>query len=376
MKIAFLIRGKVTRNQFSSIKLPKGVEKALGTYKAEGGDLFFVSYSIEGNTIGNAKILATLRDSLPTGDDIRVLSDEASAKFCELLYPYFCRFEKGLRTAITVATCAEQGNFDDKHVVELEEQLTLEALYAVLFVDGRYVKEIRNLTKGHFTHEDLIAKLDSIEENLLWDMLFGADDMPTFRSRRMDVKNRRNDVMHYHRMTEEAFDETRELMRAVNSEIDAYLDRVRSDVTYPKVKAESARVAAQRINEAFADMLESVRASLDVSGMYDFSDQFTNLERMITNSIDAGSFASIAQIAAKIDGVSLAAAVQQVLDQQTIGLSAGVSKAIESMQASMPIVDIARFGALQAVSESMKAVQTSIAATMADSFKDITNYDQ
>lgn len=373
MKIAFLIRGSETKNQFVDIDLPEGVEKAVGTYKAEGGDLFFVSFSIDGNTIGNARVLASLRDNLPANNDVRVLNDEASAKFCELLYPHFCRFEKGLRTAITVATCAEQGNFDDKHVVELEEQLSLEALYAVLFVDAGFVKETRNLVKGNFTREDLLAKLDSIEEHLLWDVLFNKEDMPTFRDRRMDVKNRRNDVMHYHKMTEETFDETRELMKAINGEIDAYLNRVRSDVAYPKAKAENARVAAQKISETYADMLESIRASFDFAGMYDFSSQIPDIGRMLTDAIDMGSYSTVAQISASMGDAGLSSVAQQIIDQQSFGLSESVSKAIESMKASMPMVDIAQIGAMQSASESMRLMRASISATMEDTFRGIAD---
>lgn len=122
MRLSFLIQCNSTKNEYANASLPDGVTRAIGTYKAEGGDLFFISFSIEGDTIGNARVLAALRDSLPAGDNVRMLKDGASAKFCELLYPHFCRFEKGLREAITIATCAEQGNFDDPRVVEIEEK--------------------------------------------------------------------------------------------------------------------------------------------------------------------------------------------------------------------------------------------------------------
>lgn len=376
MKLSFLIRGKETKDYFSNAELPDGVERSIGTYKAEGGDLYFVSYSIDGNTIGNARVLASLRDSLPRNNDVRVLNDEASAKFCELLYPHFCRFEKGLRTAITVAICAEQGNFDDKHVVDLEEHLTLEDLYGVLFVDGRFVKETRNLTQGKFTRADLLSKLDSIEEHLLWDMLFGVEDMPTFRDRRMDVKDRRNDVMHYHLMTEETFDETRGLMKAINGEIEAYLDRVRSDVTYPKAKAESARVAVQKLSESYADMLESIRASFDIAGIKSISEQITDNWRMATGLFDTSGFPSVAQISASMGAAGLSSVAQQVIDQQSFGLSESVSEAIESVRVNMPSVDISHIGAMQSICESMKSIRASMDATMADTFSGLSDYYQ
>ena len=360
MKISFLIRGKDLKDSYAKAELPSAVKRTIGTYASEGGNLYFATFSIERNTIADARVLAALRDSLPTCDNSRILHDEASAKFCELLYPHFCRFEKGLREAITVATCAVQCNFDDERVVELEEKLTLEKLYTVLFVDSRFIKEARNLAKGDFTREDLLSKLESLDETLLWDVLFDANDMPTFRKRRIEIKDRRNDVMHYHRMTEVVFDETRELMKVVNAEIDAYLEQVRNDVTYPKAKAESARVAAQMMSDSYAEMLESIRSSFDMSDM-----------------IDVNSLASVAQIVNSMNGgVSLTRAAQEAINWQAMGLSTSVSKAVEAVQASMPEIDISKIGAMQDTMESVKSMLDAMNAQLADSFKGISDYYQ
>ncbi len=375
MKLAFLIRDNDVKSEYANASLPDGVTRTVGTYSAEGGDLYFVSFAMDGNTIGNARILATLRDSLPDGAEVRTLLDEASAKFCELLYPHFCRFEKGLREAIVVATCAEQGNFDDKNVVDVEERLTLEQLYNVLFVDGRFVKETRNLTKGNFTRDDLIASISALNENPLWNVLFSNDDMPTFRERRTEIKDRRNDVMHYHRMTGTVFDETRDLLKKVNDEIDAYLEHVRSDVTYPKSKAENARVAAQMLSETYQDMLETLRSSFSVSGVYDFSDQLSGISQLVSSNIDTSDLASAIQAANSLSGgVSLVRAAQQAMDQQTFGLSASVANAVQSMQASIPKIDLGQISAMQSAMESARSMLLSTRAQWADTFKGISDY--
>ncbi|MEE8721906.1 MAG: hypothetical protein SOI38_02785 [Eggerthellaceae bacterium] len=365
------------KNEYANASLPDGVARAIGTYKAEGGDLFFVSFSIDRDTIGNARVLAALRDSLPAGDDVRILKDGASAKFCELLYPHFCRFEKGLREAITIATCAEQGNFDDPRIIEIEEKLTLEALYTVLFYDSGFVKEAKNLAKGGgaFTREELKAMLDTLDERILWDVLFSDDDMPTFREQRIEIKDRRNDVMHYHKMAESVFDETRDLMKRVNAEIDSYLERVKSDVAYPKAKAESARVAAQMLSETYADMLESIQSSLDLSSAFDFSDQFGGISQLVAANIDTSRLASAIQAANSISGsVSLSRAAQEAMSAQALGLSSSVSKALEAMQHSTRKIDLGHIGAMQSAAESMKSLQASMNAQWADTFKGISDY--
>ena len=81
------------------------------------------------------------------------------------------------------------------------------------------------------------------------------------RENRIYIKDRRNDVMHYHKITEDIFDSTRGLMKMVNDEIGQYLDRVRDDISYPKAKAGDAKMAAKMISESYADMLEGVRSS-------------------------------------------------------------------------------------------------------------------
>lgn len=379
MQLSFLIRGNSLKNEYANASLPDGVARTIGTYRAEGGDLFFVSFTIERDTIGNARVLAALRDSLPAGDDVRILKDGASAKFCELLYPHFCRFEKGLREAITIATCAEQGNFDDPRIIEIEEKLTLEALYTVLFYDSGFVKEARNLAKGGgtFTRNELKDMLDMLDERILWDVLFSDDDMPTFREQRIEIKDRRNDVMHYHKLAESVFDETRELMKKVNAEIDSYLERVKSDVDYPKAKAESARVAAQMLSETYEDMLESIQSSLDLSSAFDFSDQLGGISQIVAGNIDTSGLASAIQAANSISGtVSLSRAAQEAMSMQALGLSSSVSKALEAMQVSAPKLDLGQIGAMQSVAESMKTLQASMNARWADTFKGISDYYQ
>ena len=372
MKIAFLIRGEKTKNAFADTSLPDGVERKIGTYEADGGDLYFIDFSVSGETLLNARKLASLREDLPSDEDVRMLRDEVSAKFCDLLYPHFCRFEKGLREAITIAMCAEQGNFDDKHVIELEEQFSLEALYNALFVDSQFVKDARNLTKGSFTREKLQEELGRLNETLLWDVLFGTEDMPTLRKNRAEIKDRRNDVMHYHKITEDVFDSTRDLMKEVNDEIGQYLDRVRDDISYPKAKAGDAKMAAKMISESYANMLEGMRASLDVSSLVDLSE----ISRIAAASVDTSAMDSLTRLAANASNSGISYATQRIMNQQAIGLSANVTKALTSIQSSMPQIDIGVSSAMKRAIESLGSSQSSTMASIARSFSGAADYYQ
>lgn len=369
MKIAFLIRGEKTKSAFADALLPDGVLRKIGAYKADGGDLYFIDFSISGETLSNARKLASFREGLPSGDDVRTLRDEASAKFCDLLYPHFCCFEKGLREAITIAMCAEQGNFDDEHVVELEERLSLEALYNVLFVDSQFVKDVRNLTKSNFTREKLQEGLGKLNERLLWDVLFGADDMPTLRKNRIYIKDRRNDVMHYHKITEDIFDSTRGLMKMVNDEIGQYLDRVRDDISYPKAKAGDAKMAAKMISESYADMLEGVRSSIDVSSLVDLSD----FSRIVAESVNSNAMSSLSRLAVNAGNSGVSQAAQKIVSQQAIGFSSSVTKALASFQTSMPKIDLGVSSAMQHAIESLGAPQGAATTSLANLFSEATD---
>lgn len=362
MKIVFLVRGNETKTAFASVSLPDGIGRKIGTYGTDDGDLHFVDFSVDGDTLTNARKLATLRDELPLGEDIRMLRDEASAKFCELLYPHFCRFEKGLREAITIATCAEQGNFDDKHVLELEERLSLEALYNLLFVDRKFVKNVQSLTKGNFTREELEAGLGDLDEKIPWDVLFGPDDMPTIRKNRIEIKDRRNDVMHYHKITEEVFDKTRSLVKTANNEIDLYLNRVRGDISYPRAKAGDARVAAQMINQSYADMLEGIQSSLDYSGIAALNDSFSSISRAVAESADLSAMTNFARLTSNMGSFNLSQAAQQAVSQQTVGLSTGVTKALSSLKINMPKIDVNMESTIQQALEPLRASQNAMAA--------------
>lgn len=377
MKIAFLIRGEESKRGFEEAALPEGVVRSTGVYEAEGGNLYFVHFVLDGNTIGNARILARLRDDLPNDGNVRILTDEASAKFCELLYPHFCRFEKGLREAITIAICAEQGNYDDKDVSDLEERFTLEALYAVLFFDSGFVKSARKLVKDSntFTRAQLKDRLDDLEENILWNVLFDENDMPTFRKQHDEIKDRRNDVMHYHTMTEKAFDDTRDLLKAVNIEIDDYIDKVRSDVAYPKARAKNARAAAQIISESYTHMLENLQPAINMSAALNLGEAFNGISRAAANSIDTSSFASVAQqvadSAALLDSVRPAS---QMVDASAFALSPSVTKAMETIQSALPKYDFAgTAAAAKAASASVRQLQDAISPSVSSSIGRISS---
>lgn len=354
MKLSFLLKGNGIKKQFVSFDLPGNVRRVIGTYKAEGGNLYFVDFISDGNNLGSAKILAQLRDQLPIDSNVRILHDGASAKFCEILYPHFCRFEKGLRGAITVAICAQQGNFDDERIIDLEEKYTLEHLYRTLFVDDKFLKAAKKLIDRNPTKDSLKAELDALEEQILWNVLFSDQDMPTLRERRNDIRNRRNDVMHYHKMTEAVFDETRKLLERVNSEIATYHSRVRNDVNYPKANAESAKIAAQMISEKYADMLEGITSSFGASGIGAFFEEYSRIRGAMPDSISVSGIAD---------------AMQSV-----VNISSNLYSSIENTQTNTLMLNLDNLAAYKNASSLVQSAQSTFNYSIADSVKSLSEY--
>ena len=274
MQLSFLVRGKDTKGDFPDKELPDGMICKCGRYKADDTELFFIEYEFaRKRTLLNARRLAAFRDELPSNNNVKLLADDASAIFWEKLYPYFARFECKFRTVLIIASCAEQGNFDDKKIAQLN-RLTLGDLRAVLFTDLDFMKAAREgikSAKSSFNKRDLFSFIDRIEEHTLWDDLFGESSLTCVAESFDAIKGYRNDVMHFHTMDGERYDEARRLLRAATAKIEEYISSVLSNVDYPEQKAEGARRAAKRLDGAYwkalAASLENFQKSEQVQRM-------------------------------------------------------------------------------------------------------------
>lgn len=61
MKITYLIRNDEVKDRFVAEGLSEGVaHSTVGTHEAEGGRLFFLSFTVDGSTIAGARKLAKL----------------------------------------------------------------------------------------------------------------------------------------------------------------------------------------------------------------------------------------------------------------------------------------------------------------------------
>lgn len=108
MQLTYLIKSSDSKERFLDVVLPDDVMRgAVGTYEVDGGELYVLSFSIEGSTILGARELSKLRNRLRDEANVRLPVDGVSLKFANTLYPHFAEYERKQRCTITLATCAE-----------------------------------------------------------------------------------------------------------------------------------------------------------------------------------------------------------------------------------------------------------------------------
>lgn len=282
MKIEVLIRDKEAKKPFDEIVVPEGITTEVGTYRANDGCTYIVSYSIDGNGLNAAHSLSTFRDTLPLSANARLISDEPSRKYAITLFKPFSTFETKLRQALTLATCAEQGNFDNPNIERLEER-DLGEIYALFLTDKEYMNEVqRKIGSFGLNKVDLLQYLSSTKESSAWDSLFDKETLPTIRMRFSELRERRNDIAHFHRITKKHYEKTRSLLKQANTELELYIESIREDVEYPQQKAHRAKNAAERMRINLTNTLD-VYSKLVTYESACQSENFQRLADAVTN---------------------------------------------------------------------------------------------
>ena len=276
MKLTLLVQGKETRERLVQAATPEEIELKLDTaYGQDGDNLFVVGFEGEGESLALARKMADFRDGVFDEGTCLLLIDDPSERFCEHLYARFGRFERTLRSVLRLALCSEKGNFKDKLIKELESQ-TLEEIHAGWLCDDGFQKRIRDVVGNksrHFSKEQLIAIAEGTESDTVWSRSFPDDAMATVRERFKDIQGRRNDVMHFHRMSYRLFNDTLKLVEKADDELEAYNDRL--------MRGEDAPIGASGSIESAIKALGSIYSQMDYHERFaEVMDELSSLIRM------------------------------------------------------------------------------------------------
>lgn len=296
----------------------------IGSYGSNGkNNLHFVSFTARSNELKTAIALADLRDDVLDEQNMRILEDGASAILGEDLFPLFSRFERSLREVLTIAQCAAQDAFDDSFVKKIEYS-ELKEYPNKLFLDYKFKNKVTELNGNVMLSKDeLIENISSLDHDNMWNALFDADDMPSFRKNFNELRDRRNDVMHFHRIDTQTYQKTKALLEIIIDEIECCITKMQKDVTYPQRRAKRAEKAA-KIANAYDAMVQQDQAACIAATIASFS-QWQPLAASMLVHQDA-----LKDLASKIDtsaikNVANSIAAQSEIFSDNVGLASCVS---------------------------------------------------
>ena len=229
----------------------------------ENSSCWILNLSVDGENEKAAKILNAINIEICEKYEPTVLSNECSAYFNKLLFPIINEFERKLRKLLYLGS-ALQGNDEDHKVIKDLESKDLGKIFEKLFCDSDFVKNIKseiNNKKTNFTRMELIAIIEKIDENTLWDKLLGPDCTETLREKFDEIRKYRNDVMHAHNICLEQFKSAKKLFNKVNEELYIAIERLVGAVE------ESKSIIDKDYNKTLGLALSSIENPIMVSNL-------------------------------------------------------------------------------------------------------------
>lgn len=189
----------------------------------KNSDCKIVKYITEGNDEKSAKVLSALNEKIIKKYSPTILTNESAAYFNKRLYPLFNEFERKLRKLLYLKSALSEKAMEEAEIIKDLENKDFGEIFSCLFSDAKFVKRVRqsvNDKTWQFTKAEILTALQQIPEDTVWDDLIGEDAVLLLRSRFIEVKDFRNDVMHAHNMNAESFYAAEKLIKGINEQLD------------------------------------------------------------------------------------------------------------------------------------------------------------
>lgn len=267
MNQEYLIQNNAEIEAIKSYK-PQNVEKRM--FSANNGNCWYVRFSADGDNENAAKQLSSLDEHVQTSFHVTVLESGCSAYFNKRLYPIINEFENNLRKLLYLTSAINQDEKSTANITGLEAQ-DFGQIFTLLFVDNAFVDkvkgDIKNRNRDYFSKADVIASIESIDENTLWDVLLGKDSVPLLRKRFNDVRTYRNDVMHSHYINWKRYRDISDLYKKINVELDEAINDIEvvESKTPSKHNFNQVLEGALRTQELIASIMDSVKQNMEQS---------------------------------------------------------------------------------------------------------------
>lgn len=224
----------------------------VSIYDVENSTCWTVTYSLSGETEENAKALSQVNEYVLEHFHPTVLSNESAAYFNQRLYPYINEFERKLRKLLYLKSAIYSGDKKIDNIRDLEAK-DLGTIFELLFTDSEFVttaKKKVNEKTWQYTKKEIIATLQAIAEDTVWDSLLGVESVKLLSENFLTVKSYRNDVMHAHNIDAKTFRDAKKLFSDINKQLDAEIGLI-----IRKAKEEPEKTADSEFNDALNSAL-------------------------------------------------------------------------------------------------------------------------
>lgn len=339
---------------------PESCEKDI--YDIDNSDCWIVTYSKEGTNESSAKILSSVHSYIVNNFHPTVLSNECSAYYNKALYPHFNEFERKLRKLLYLKSALSRDAKGSALIKDLESK-DFGEIFTLLFSDAQFVQGTKALVNNktwQFTKDEILAAIEAISENTVWDNLIGKDVVPLLRSDFAKVKSFRNDIMHAHSMETAKYNEAAKLIKEINKQLDAEIGNIIG--TKETVQGDSA----QDFNAALGD---AIRNMDEAQSIKNWQEQLIALQSSIPTIKSENLTAALTAYTKIIDSPGFKAAQQLVSSPQWDSIQRSL-KGISKIQTdiSPALIELQKVASSihQAVPPELLALQQSLQAFKPD----------
>ena len=229
-------------------------------YDIDYSECWIVTFSKSGENEISAKVLSFVHSYVVSEFRPTVLGNGSSAYYNKALYPYFNEFERKLRKLLYLKSALSEDSKDCAVIKDLESK-DLGEIFTLLFSDPKFVKSAKvsiNDKSWQFTKEEIIATIQKLSENTVWDNLIGKDTVPLLRSSFAKVKTYRNDIMHAHSMETSQYNDASKLIKKINKQLDTEIGKLIGN------KEELIDENTENFNAALSDALRDMNQAQNV----------------------------------------------------------------------------------------------------------------
>ena len=339
---------------------PESCEKDI--YDIDNSDCWIVTYSKEGTNESSAKILSSVHSYIVNNFHPTVLSNECSAYYNKALYPHFNEFERKLRKLLYLKSALSRDAKGSALIKDLESK-DFGEIFTLLFSDAQFVQGTKALVNNktwQFTKDGILAAIEAISENTVWDNLIGKDAVPLLRSDFAKVKSFRNDIMHAHSMETAKYNEAAKLIKEINKQLDAEIGNIIG--TKETVQGDSA----QDFNAALGD---AIRNMDEAQSIKNWQEQLIALQSSIPTIKSENLTAALTAYTKIIDSPGFKAAQQLASSPQWDSIQRSL-KGISKIQTdiSPALIELQKVASSihQAVPPELLALQQSLQAFKPD----------